>query len=82
VTTRVLFAPRQDYEAANLLLYRDPDNYIELSDAHQGGQAFLAGIEVNGHYRGRKSEAVTKCKVALWGCTPKPQKFPSGFPAV
>jgi len=50
VTTRLDFPARDDIQSAGLLLYADPDNYVYLSKVHQGGQAFLAGIESDGHY--------------------------------
>jgi arabinan endo-1,5-alpha-L-arabinosidase len=43
--TRLRFAPEQDYEQAGLLLWAGQDEYVQLTYSHQGGRAFLAGLE-------------------------------------
>lgn len=50
VTASVDFAARQDDESAGVYAGNDPDNYVSLSEAHQGGQALLAAVEAHGHY--------------------------------
>lgn len=50
VTTSVDFAARADTESAGVYAGIDVDNYVSLSEAHQGGQALLAAVEADGHY--------------------------------
>lgn len=45
LTTRLQFDPGADYEQAGLLLWAGEDDYVQLSYSHQGGLAFLAGLE-------------------------------------
>lgn len=48
LTTRLRFDPAKDYEQAGLLLWAGDDEYAQLSYSHQGGRAFLGGVESGG----------------------------------
>ncbi len=50
VTTRVRFAPGQNYEQAFLCVYQDHNNYLRLSHVHAGERVVEAACEVDGEY--------------------------------
>jgi arabinan endo-1,5-alpha-L-arabinosidase len=50
ITTKLAFAPREQFEHAGLIVWKDMDHYIKLVHVHGEGNRLEGAIEANGQY--------------------------------